>query len=155
QVRQHEQRAEVHEDRARSSTMTSEDRDRGSSFGSSDRDRDRDYRDRDDSERYSSRSRSRSSAEIERDIDRTRDRIEMRARQLEERISPGSMFDQAVERFRHGDAGTFFTSLGRDVRDNPLPLLVTGVGIAWLMSSDARNRRYGGRVAYDDLDPVG
>ena len=93
---------------------------------------------------------SRSCGQIERDIERTRSRIEMRAAQLEERLSPGQWMDRAMERIRGGSANEFVTNLGRDVRDNPLPLLLTGVGIAWLMRTD--NRRGEARFDYDDYD---
>jgi hypothetical protein len=95
-----------------------------------------------------------SSAELERDIDRTRDRIEARARLLEERLSPTHLFEQVWDRLRGGGANEFVTNLGRDVRDHPLPLLLTGVGIAWLMRTDVR-RRGELYVEYDEHDPMG
>lgn len=95
---------------------------------------------------------SRSCAQIERDIERTRSRIEMRAAQLEERLSPGQLMDRAMERVRGGSANEFLTNLGRDVRDNPLPLLITGVGLAWLMRADSGNRRDEARFDYEDYD---
>ena len=96
-----------------------------------------------------------SSAEIEREIDRTRDRIESRARQLEDRLSPGQLLDQAMSRLKDSGPRDFVSNLGRDLRDNPLPVLLTGAGLAWLMSQDVRRRREEEELFHDDLEPTG
>lgn len=93
--------------------------------------------------------------EIERDIDRTRTSLGRTIDELENRLSPGQLLDQALGMAReHG--GEFATNLGRSVENNPVPMLLTAVGIAWMMASSneprAARRRFGasdvsGRVA--------
>lgn len=94
------------------------------------------------------KSESSSCAAIERDIDRTRARIEAHAEELEGRIRPKQLFDDAVERLSGGGASELLANLRRDVRDKPLPLLLTGAGLAWLMFSDGQRR--GGEERWSD-----
>jgi ElaB/YqjD/DUF883 family membrane-anchored ribosome-binding protein len=92
--------------------------------------------------------------EIERDIDRTRISLGRTIDELESRLSPGQMLDQVlgVAR-RHG--GDFATNLGRSAENHPMPLLLTAVGIAWMMASAnqpppparARTERAGSGIA--------
>lgn len=91
----------------------------------------------------------RSPGEIEHDIEETRARIERRARLLEERLRPGEILDQAIDRLRTSGARDFFSNLSRTVRDHPLPLLVTGAGLAWLMTLD-RNGNGGHHLESDE-----
>ncbi|MEX2496666.1 MAG: DUF3618 domain-containing protein [Woeseia sp.] len=86
-------------------------------------------------------------AELERDIDRTRGRLGRTVDQLESRLSPGQLLDQALGVAReHG--GDFATNLSRSVRNNPMPVILTGVGLAWMMASSneprAPSRSYAG-----------
>jgi ElaB/YqjD/DUF883 family membrane-anchored ribosome-binding protein len=72
--------------------------------------------------------------EIERDIDRTRISLGRTIDELENRLSPGQMLDQVLGAARrHG--GDFATNLGRSAENHPMPLLLTAVGIAWMMAS--------------------
>lgn len=77
--------------------------------------------------------------ELERDIDRTRSSLGRTMEELENRLSPGQLVDQALSMGRqHG--GELASNLGRSVENNPLPLLLTAVGIAWLMLSSNEPR---------------
>lgn len=81
--------------------------------------------------------RSRDPDEIERDIERTRVSLGNTIEELETRLSPGELLDQVVGvARRHG--GDFATNLGRSAENHPLPLLLTAVGIAWMMASANR-----------------
>lgn len=76
----------------------------------------------------------RDAEEIERDIDRTRMSLGRTIDELEHRLSPGQMLDQVLGAARrHG--GDFATNLGRSAENHPMPLLLTAVGLAWMMAS--------------------
>lgn len=78
-------------------------------------------------------------ARIEQDIDRTRASLGRTVDALERRLSPGELVDQALGMAReHG--GDFATNLGRSVRNNPMPVILTGVGLAWMMASSNEPR---------------
>lgn len=74
---------------------------------------------------------------LEREIDATRAELEDTLGALEQRLSPHRLFDLALGQFReHG--GEFAGNLGSSLKDNPVPLLLTSVGIAWMMANDRR-----------------
>ena len=78
--------------------------------------------------------RNRDPGEIERDIERTRMSLGHTIDEIENRLSPGQLLDQVVGAARrHG--GDFATNLGRSAENHPMPLLLTAVGIAWMMAS--------------------
>ena len=78
--------------------------------------------------------RNRDPDQIERDIERTRTSLGHTIDEIENRLSPGQLLDQVVGAARrHG--GDFATNLGRSAENHPMPLLLTAVGIAWMMAS--------------------
>lgn len=82
-------------------------------------------------------------AELEQDIDRTRASLGRTVDELEHRLSPGELIDQALGMAReHG--GEFATNLGRSVKNNPIPMLLTSVGLAWMMASSNEPRARAG-----------
>jgi hypothetical protein len=89
----------------------------------------------------------RSAAEIERDVDRERERVADTIDALQSKLSARAFVDEASRAiYEHG--GDIGRTLGRQLRDNPLPALLTGVGLVWLMTgSGARAPRYG---SWDD-----
>lgn len=72
--------------------------------------------------------------QIEREIDQTRREISHTIDALTEKLSPGQLLDQALGYVKEG-GGAFVGNLGRSVRDNPVPVTLLGVGLAWLMMS--------------------
>jgi hypothetical protein len=90
-----------------------------------------------------------SSAQLEREAQQTRSELAATLDELRSRITPGQLFDQTLDYARESDAGQFVRNLGRDARDNPLPLALIGAGIAWLMMTNGR-RRNGVPAAYTD-----
>jgi ferritin-like metal-binding protein YciE len=62
---------------------------------------------------------------------------ELRARQLSLR----QPLDQLIASVRDGPVAEFGRNLVREVRDYPLPLLVIGIGVAWLMAAKSRSAR--------------
>jgi hypothetical protein len=82
----------------------------------------------------------RSVDQIERDLDETRNRIELRARELQERLSPSEIFDQVIDRFRSSRGKEFFSNLGRTASENPVPVTLSAVALGWLALSARRTR---------------
>ena len=56
-------------------------------------------------------------------------------------MTPGRVVDQVVDYTRDGPAAEFLRNLGREVRENPMPLVLIGIGIAWLMLATSRTSR--------------
>jgi len=74
---------------------------------------------------------------IEADIARTRARMDDRLDQLQDHLSPKQMLNDAFAYFRGGDGSAVMSDLFARARANPMPLALVGVGIAWLMASNA------------------
>ena len=79
--------------------------------------------------------------EINAEIRETRHRLDQTLDALQEQFSPGEMLDRGLGYLKSswnsgsGSEG-YFSSLGRAVQDNPLPVTVIGVGLLWLMASN-------------------
>ena len=73
-------------------------------------------------------------ATLEREIDQTRANMDRTLGALERKFSPGQLLDQAME-FARENGGEFANNLGRSVKENPVPALLTAVGIAWMAAS--------------------
>lgn len=74
---------------------------------------------------------------IEADIQQTRSAIDDTLTAIEHKFTPGQMVDQAMAYFRNGP-GEFGENLAASVKNNPLPVLLIGTGIAWLIASNNR-----------------
>ena len=70
--------------------------------------------------------------QIEDEIERTRADVGATIDAIQEKLTPGQMMDQALQYVRSSGAGDFGSNLGRAVRDNPLPVALIGIGVAWL-----------------------
>jgi ElaB/YqjD/DUF883 family membrane-anchored ribosome-binding protein len=97
-------------------------------------------------------------ATLEREIDQTRANMDRTLGALERKFSPGQLLDQAME-FARENGGEFANNLGRSVKENPVPALLTAVGIAWMVASTNRPKpsladAYDDRYARDDLNAV-
>ncbi|MBY0339482.1 MAG: DUF3618 domain-containing protein [Acetobacteraceae bacterium] len=81
----------------------------------------------------------RSPAQIEREVESTRANVEGTLDALRERLNPQQLLDQVTQQamdYVRGSGGQeFMRNLGTGVRDNPLPVLLVGAGIAWMMLS--------------------
>lgn len=82
--------------------------------------------------------------EIEEDIARTRTRIDSTLKAIESRFTPGQVLDQGLDYLRHSGANEFASNLGTSVKQNPLPVSLLSVGLAWLMLADKHPRSYAG-----------
>jgi hypothetical protein len=74
----------------------------------------------------------REASEIRADMDRTLDA-------LERKFDPGQLLDRSLTYLRdHG--GQFTRSIGEAVKENPVPVLLTAAGLAWLITSSLSAR---------------
>jgi ElaB/YqjD/DUF883 family membrane-anchored ribosome-binding protein len=103
-------------------------------------------------------------------IAETRENIESTIEALQEKLSPGAIAEQAKTVVREATIGKVENmvheaqesitrtsySLYDSVRQNPVPLLMAGIGLAWFFMSRRRDQRYfmgegeGGRPGYED-----
>src|SRR5687767_3807573 len=72
--------------------------------------------------------------EILAEIDRTRGEMDRTLSAIEQRLTPGQLVDQGLDYLRHSGANEFVQNLGGTAKQNPLPVAVTAIGIAWLMA---------------------
>ncbi|TYB87010.1 DUF3618 domain-containing protein [Oceaniovalibus sp. ACAM 378] len=106
---------------------------------------------------------NRSPEEIEREIERERAGLSSTLEDLQDRFSIDGVVRQISDQFReHG--GDIGASVSRSVRENPMALALTGVGLAWMIfgnrPSDKRvhdrgyvaNRRVSSNAGYRDYD---
>ena len=73
-------------------------------------------------------------AEILAEIDHTRHEMDRTLSAIEHRLTPGQLMDQGLDYLRHSGANEFVQNLGGTAKQNPLPLALVGVGLAWLMA---------------------
>jgi ElaB/YqjD/DUF883 family membrane-anchored ribosome-binding protein len=85
---------------------------------------------------------SKSAAEVEREVRESRARVERTLDEIQGRLSPGQLFDQAVTYFRQSGGREFAQNFGESLKQNPMPVALVAVGLAWMMMS--------GRRSYDD-----
>jgi len=76
-------------------------------------------------------------AELEREIDQTRAEIGDIVHALESKLSPGEMIDTALGYVR-GGSGEFFSNLSNTVKANPVPTVLTSIGLIWMMAGQNR-----------------
>jgi Protein of unknown function (DUF3618) len=81
---------------------------------------------------------SRSPAELEREVRESRADVERTLDAIQERLSPGQLVDQ-VAHYMRDNGGEFARNLGDTVRQNPVPVVLVGVGLAWMMLGSRRD----------------
>jgi len=73
-------------------------------------------------------------ARLEREIDQQRADINHIVDALENKLSPGQLFDRMVH-FGKGNGREFAQNIGNAVKANPVPALLTSIGLLWLYAS--------------------
>jgi ElaB/YqjD/DUF883 family membrane-anchored ribosome-binding protein len=68
------------------------------------------------------------------EIHRTRDELEKTLIAIEHRLTPGQLVDHGIDYLRHSGANEFVQNLGGAAKQNPLPVALVGIGLAWLMA---------------------
>jgi uncharacterized protein YjbJ (UPF0337 family) len=91
------------------------------------------------------------SAQLEREVEETRWQLSGTLEELRGRMTPGRVFDQVIDYTRDSPAADFFRNLGREVRENPLPVVMIGIGIGWLLLATNRTSRAAIAAAADNL----
>jgi hypothetical protein len=91
------------------------------------------------------------SEQFEREAEETRWQLAGTLEELRDRMTPGHVVDKLVDYTRSGPAAEFMRNLGREVRENPMPLVLIGIGVAWLMAASSRASRTAVRSATDSV----
>ena len=74
-----------------------------------------------------------SASELEREAETVRAKVADTAESIRSKMSPGQLMDEFTNYVSGGDGSVALRNLGTQVRDNPLPLVLVGAGLAWLM----------------------
>ncbi|SHF74405.1 Protein of unknown function [Modicisalibacter ilicicola DSM 19980] len=77
----------------------------------------------------------RSPGEIESDIEQHRERLDETLHELEQKFSPEELVNTTLNYVRSGGANDFARNLGESIKQNPVPVMLTGIGLGWLMLS--------------------
>jgi hypothetical protein len=83
---------------------------------------------------------SRSPDAILAEIERTRGEMDTTLSAIEQRLTPGQLVDQGLDYLRSSGANEFVHNLGGQVKNNPMPIALMGIGIAWLMASGRQSQ---------------
>lgn len=73
--------------------------------------------------------------QIQREADEVRADMEHTVDDLFNRLSPGELINQAMTMFRGNGNSNFVQNLTTQVQNNPVPAILAGVGLTWLMSA--------------------
>lgn len=84
---------------------------------------------------------TRQSEQLEHEAEETRFRLEQSLNELRLRATPGQLVDQIVDYAREGPVADFLKNLTREMRENPVPLLLMGVAITWLVLATSLSSR--------------
>ena len=74
---------------------------------------------------------------IERDLEGTRSRLNQGLNELQEKVAPRQLAGDFVDYVRQSGGSEFAQNLMASVRRNPVPVVLVGVGLLWLMASQA------------------
>jgi ElaB/YqjD/DUF883 family membrane-anchored ribosome-binding protein len=78
-------------------------------------------------------------ADIEREIEKDRQRIGAKLDEIQNRMSPGQLVDEALAYAKGSGGAEFLSNLGGSVKTNPMPVALLGVSLAWLMAGQNGN----------------
>src|SRR5215471_21093515 len=81
------------------------------------------------------------SVRLEQEAEETLWQLSGTLEELRARMTPGRVVDQVIDYTRDSAATDFLRNLGREVRENPLPLVLVGIGILWLLLASNRTSR--------------
>jgi hypothetical protein len=81
------------------------------------------------------------SARLEREAEETLWRLSGTLEELRGRMTPGRVVDQVIDFTRASPAAEFLHNLRREVRQNPIPLVLVGIGVLWLLLASNRTSR--------------
>ncbi|MEQ9606690.1 MAG: DUF3618 domain-containing protein [Kiloniellaceae bacterium] len=78
--------------------------------------------------------------QLEQEIAETRAAIDRKLDLLQQHFSPRQVAGQLTSALV-GQGGIFARNLGVTLRDNPVPAILVGIGLAWLMIASSRDQR--------------
>ena len=78
---------------------------------------------------------SRRPQEIQAEIQRTRREMDGTLHAIENRLTPGQLYDQGMQYLRNNGGTEFLSNLGEQAKRNPMPVALAGIGLAWLMAT--------------------
>jgi len=81
------------------------------------------------------------SVRLEREAEEIRGQLSETLEELRTRMTPGGLVDQVIDYTRDNPAAEFLRNLRREVRENPMPLVLMGIGIVWLLLASNRTSR--------------
>jgi hypothetical protein len=96
---------------------------------------------------------TRSSAEIEREVEDARGRIDQTVEALKDKMQPKELFDEAT-RMMSGASNRVLTTAVEQLKENPIPIALIGLGVAWLAIAQTRKPRAQGTGAGDGYFPT-
>ncbi len=70
--------------------------------------------------------------QIEAEVEATRSRLTNTLDEVQDRMAPGPLFEEFLAFARARGGRDMANSVVREARDNPLPFLLIGAGVAWL-----------------------
>lgn len=93
-------------------------------------------------------------AKIERNSEEIRADMNATLDALGRKLSPGQLIDRSAEYLRD-NGGELASNLGRQLKDNPIPLALTAIGLIWLIAAQNRSSRSTASAYYgtDDITP--
>ena len=77
----------------------------------------------------------RSRDEILAEVESVRSDMDSTLSAIERKLTPGQLVDQGLDYLRTSGANEFVSNLGSSVKQNPIPVALVGVCLAWLMAS--------------------
>src|SRR4051812_17183665 len=77
--------------------------------------------------------------EIERELEVTRERMDQRLSQLEEKLSPTRLINDGLATVIGGNGSAFSEDLLSRARRNPIPVAVTAIGVGWWLLAESRH----------------
>lgn len=87
---------------------------------------------------------------LEREIDEVRAEMSRTLEALERKFSPGQWVDYYLDSLRE-HSGELAANFGNTVKQNPVPITLTAIGLAWtILASNRAKPAYGENVAYGE-----
>jgi len=80
---------------------------------------------------------TKSSSELERDVEEARGRVDRTVEALKDKMQPQELFDEATK-MMGGASNKVLTTAVEQLRENPVPIALIGLGVAWLALSQTR-----------------
>lgn len=85
---------------------------------------------------------NRTPEEIERDIERTRADFSSTVEALQNKLNPSELADQAVDYVMTTAPVAYSVDFVNTVRNNPIPVAMMGIGLAWFMSANRQAKEH-------------